>query len=105
MIKYILSQKVHVRGLIGMGFCVIIFLMGYYVLEYISTMVNPPLGDTIYILVGSTFIFTSIVVFILILRYLYNYKMKKEKRHRKRKNHKLFYLRDVKKNENIDQLK
>ncbi len=104
MIKYILSQKVHLRSLIGIGFCFLIFLVGYYILGYISTEANPPFGDTIYILIGSTFMFTSIVVFVLILRYLYYYKKKKEKQHRKRKSHKLFYLRDVKKKGNSDSL-
>lgn len=102
MIKYIMSKKVHERGLIGIGACVFVFALGYFVLEYISTREDPPLGNTIYILIGSTFIFTSILGFVLILKYLYDYKKRKEKRERKRKKHKLFYLKDSDKNKKDD---
>ena len=102
MIKYIMSQRVHIRGLIGIGFCVFVFALGYVVLEFISTREDPPLGNTIYILLGSTFIFTSILGFVVILKYLYDYKKKKQKRERKRRKHKLFYLKDANKNKKID---
>ena len=102
MIKYIMSRRVHERGLIGIGFCLLIFGIGYFILEYIKTKADPPLGDTIYILIGSTFIFTSILGFVVILKYLYDYKKKKERRNRKRGNHKLFYLKDSKRNKKVD---
>lgn len=102
MIKYIMSRRVHERGLIGIGFCLFIFALGYFVLEYISTMEDPPLGNTLYILIGSTFIFTSILGFVVILKYLYDYKKKKERRERKRRKHKLFYLKDIEKNKKVD---
>ena len=102
MIKYIMSRRVHERGMIGIGFCIFIFGLGYFVLEHISTMEDPPLGNTIYILIGSTFIFTSILGFVVILKYLYDYKKKKERRNRKRGNHKLFYLKDSKRNKKVD---
>ena len=54
MIKYIMSRKASQRGLIGIVFCILLFAFGYFVLNYISTMENPPLGNTIYILIGST---------------------------------------------------
>ncbi|QBZ97793.1 hypothetical protein [Flavobacterium sangjuense] len=96
MIKYIMSRRLHQRALIGIGACVLVFLIGYYVLEHISTMEDPPLGNTVYILLGSTFVFCSALGVILIIKYLYDYKKKKERRERKRKNHKLFYLKDQK---------
>lgn len=102
MIKYIMSRRVHERGLIGIGFCIFIFAFGYFVLEYISTMEDPPLGNTLYILIGSTFIFTSILGFVVILKYLYDYKKKKERRERKRRKHKLFYLKDSNRNKKVD---
>lgn len=97
-----MSRRVHERGLIGIGFCLFIFALGYFVLEYISTMEDPPLGNTLYILIGSTFIFTSILGFVVILKYLYDYKKKKERRERKRRKHKLFYLKDIEKNKKVD---
>lgn len=94
MIKYIMSRRVHERGLIGIGFCLFFFALGYFILEYVRTKDDPPLGDGIYILIGSTFIFTSILGFVVILRFLYTYKKKKVRRERKRKKYKLFYLKD-----------
>ncbi|MFN3969520.1 hypothetical protein [Flavobacterium sp.] len=94
MIKYIMSKRVYERGLIGIGLCIIVFILGYIVLNHISTMEDPPLGNTIYILIGSALTFLSILGFILILKYLYDNKKKKERRERKRKKHKLFYLKD-----------
>jgi len=94
MIKYIMSKRLHERGLIGIGLCIVVFILGYYVLNHISTLEDPPLGHTIYILIGSALTFLSILGFILILKYLYDSKKKKERRERKRKNHKLFYLKD-----------
>lgn len=94
MIKYIMSKRVYERGLIGIGLCIIVFILGYIVLNHISTMEDPPMGNTIYILIGSALTFLSILGFILILKYLYDNKKKKERRERKRKKHKLFYLKD-----------
>lgn len=101
MIKYILSRKASERGLIGIGFCIFLFGFGYFVLEYISIKENPPLGNTIYILIGSTFIFTSILGFVVILKYLNDYRKKKERHERKRRKHKLFYLKDSKEKDEI----
>ena len=98
MIKYLMSKSVVERGLIGIICCVILFAFGYFfVLNYVSTMEEPPLGNTIYILLGSTFSIVSILGIILILKSLYNYKKRKERKDRKREKHKLFYLKDQKK--------
>ena len=95
MIKYIMSRKLYERGLIGIGFCIVVFIIGYFVLNKISTMEKPPLGNTIYILIGSTLTFTSVLGVILIIKYIYDSKKKKERRERKRRKHKLFYLKDT----------
>lgn len=96
MIKYIMSRRLYQRALIGIAACVVVFLIGHYVLEHISTMEDPPLGNTLYILLGSALVFSSGLGVILILKYLYDYKKKKERRERKRKKHKLFFLKDQK---------
>lgn len=94
-----MSKSVTERGLIGIIFCLILFAFGYFfVLNYVSTLEDPPLGNTIYILLGSTFSIVSILGIVVILRYLYNYKKRKERKERKRQKHKLFYLKDVKRN-------
>lgn len=99
MIKYIMARRLYERGLIGIALCIVVFIIGYFVLNKISTMEDPPLGNTIYILIGSTLTFTSVLGVILIVKYIYDSKKKKERRERKRRKHKLFYLRDSKKNE------
>ncbi|MGC4040163.1 MAG: hypothetical protein QM710_05065 [Flavobacterium sp.] len=98
MIKYFMSKSVTERGLIGIVFCIILFAFGYFfVLNYVSTLEKPPLGNTIYILLGSTFSIVSVLGVVLILKYLYDHKKRKERKERKRKKHKLFYLKDSKK--------
>ncbi|WP_284653632.1 hypothetical protein [Flavobacterium terrisoli] len=94
MIKYIMSKRTHERCLIGIGLCIVVFIFGYIILNHISTMENPPMGNTIYILVGSTLTFLSILGIVLILKYMYDTKKREERKERKRKKHKLFYLND-----------
>ena len=91
-----MSRKINERGLIGIGLCILVFILGYIILNHISTMEDPPLGNTIYILLGSTLSFTSVLGIIVILRYMYNRKKKKEKSTRRRKKHRLSYLKDNK---------
>lgn len=103
MIKYFMSKSVAERGVIGIICCLVLFAFGYFfVLEYVSTLEDPPLGNTVYILLGSTFSIVSLVGVVLILKYLYDYKKRKERKERKRKKHKLFYLKDMKKNKKSD---
>ena len=93
-----MSKSVNERGLIGIAFCVLLFIFGYFfVLDYISTMEDPPLGTTIYILVGSSLSVLSILGIIVIVKYFYDYKKKETRKARKRKSQKLFYLKDTKK--------
>jgi hypothetical protein len=101
MIKYFMSKSVAERGLIGIICCVILFAFGYFfVLNYVSTMEDPPLGNTVYILLGSTFSIVSILGIIVILKYLYDHKKRKQRKERKREKHKLFYLKDMNKDKN-----
>ena len=86
------------RGIIGIIFCFFLFVFGYFfVLNYVSTLEDPPLGNTIYILLGSTLSIVSVLGIFLIVRYLFYYKKKKERKERKRKKHRLFYLKHSKK--------
>lgn len=94
MIKYIMSKRTTERCLIGIGGCIIVFILGYIILNHISTMERPPFGNTIYILLGSALTFLSILGFILILKFMYDTKKKEKRRERKRKKHKLFFLKD-----------
>ncbi len=103
MFKNIMSRKDNEKGLIGFGLCIVVFIIGQLVLNHISTMEDPPLGNTIYILIGSTLVFSSVLGAILIIKYLYDSKKRRERKERKRKNHKIYYLRKQdteKKNQN-----
>lgn len=102
MIKYILSRNLYNRIIIGICGCLIIFVAGYYVLNHISTMEDPPFGNTIYILIGSGLIFSSAIGVFLILKYLYEYKKKKERRERRRKKHKIFFLKNQNNEKKLD---
>lgn len=92
-----MSKSITERAIIGIVCCVILFAFGYFfVLNYVSTLEDPPLGNTVYILFGSAISIVSVLGMVLILKFLYDYKRKKERKDRKRKKHKLFYLKDPK---------
>lgn len=95
MMKYFMSRSIMERGLIGIFLCVLLFIFGYFfVLNYLSTLEKPPLGNTVYILIGSTFSIVSILGVGVIVKYLYDYNKRKLRQERKRKKHKLIYLKD-----------
>jgi hypothetical protein len=64
-----MSKRTNERCLIGIVLCIVVFILGYYILNHISTMEDPPLGNTIYILIGSALTFLSILGIILILTF------------------------------------
>lgn len=98
MIKYFMSRSMLERGIIGIIFCILLFAFGYFfILNYVSTLERPPLGNTLYILLGSTFSIVSLLGIVLIIKYLYDYKKRKLRKERKREKHKLFYLKNMKK--------
>ena len=102
MINYLMSKTAVERSIIGIAFCVFLFVFGYFfVLNYVSTLEDPPLGNTVYILLGSTFSIVSILGIFVILKYLYDYKKKKNRKERKRKKHKIFYLKGKKNNNTL----
>jgi hypothetical protein len=97
-----MSRRLNERALIGISVCIVIFILGYYILEHISIMEDPPLGNTIYILIGSAFMFSSGLGILLIIKYIYDNKKKKERRERRRKKYKIFYLKDQNKQKDLD---
>lgn len=97
-----MSKTTVERSIIGIAFCVFLFAFGYFfVLNYVSTLEDPPLGNTVYILLGSTFSIVSILGILIILKYLYDYKKKKERKERKRKKHRIIYLKRKKNNSSL----
>jgi len=92
MLKYIKSRKLSEKGLYGIVLCVITFFIGEFILNKISTMEDPPFGNTIYILIGNLFVFGALVGVLLILKYIYDENNRKKRKERKRKSHKIYFL-------------
>lgn len=79
------------RSYQGLGLCVIAFLAGLFMLNVISVMESPPLGNALYIIAGWLFMLLSFIGAALIVRYLF----KLRKRERKRKSgSKVIFLDD-----------
>jgi len=96
--KYFMSRSIMERGIIGILLCILVFAFGYFfILNHVSTLEKPPLGNTLYILLGSTFSIVSVLGIAVIIKFLYDYKKRKTRKERKRKKHKIFYLKDMKK--------
>jgi hypothetical protein len=93
MFKYLKSKKVNERGAIGIGICTISLILGYIILNHISLMEGLPLGNTIYIIIGSTLLFSSIIGILIILKYMYDFKIKQAKKERRKQQYKLYYLK------------
>ncbi|HMI07778.1 MAG TPA: hypothetical protein VK528_09555 [Flavobacterium sp.] len=49
-------------------FCVLGFVIGYVMLNHISTMEKPPLGITFNVVIGCTFIAVSLLVLVVTLK-------------------------------------
>ncbi len=66
--------------------CIFIFILGYYLLNYVSTWFEVPLGNIFYVLVGSVLMASSGVYIGYAIKVLYFSKNKKRTKH--------FYLKD-----------
>ncbi len=97
MIKYIMSKKDKERALWGILLSAIVFGIGYYFLNYIATMEEPPLGHTIHILIGTTLMAVSGLGVVLIIKYLYDQRRKRKRKEHKRRTHKIVFLKNQKK--------
>lgn len=100
MIKYIMSRSLNEKGFLGISLCIITFIVGDYLLNHISTLENPPMGNTVYILIGSTLLFTSVLGAIIVSKYIYDNKKKIKKIEHKRKKHRVYFLKNQKSNTN-----
>ena len=81
------------RGLLGIIICVLLLIVGYVVLNFISTREKLPLGHTIYILIGTLFMAVGGVGIIIMLKYLYDLKKRERRKEIKRRKHKIVFLK------------
>lgn len=93
MLKILKSKKEKDRAIVGIIACCFILVVGYFVLNEIATLEDPPLGNTVYILIGLTLIAIGGLGILMILKYLYDIKKKKRRREIKRKKHKVVFLK------------
>lgn len=78
----------------GFGLCLLAFLLGFVMLEWISITEDPPLGNTFYIIAGNFLMVAAVLGVFLIVRYLFRLKKKERK---KRSANKVVFLNDEKK--------
>lgn len=97
MIKYIMSKKDSEKASWGILLSFIVFGIGYYFLNYIATMEEPPLGHTIHILIGTSLMSISGLGVVLIVKYLYDQRKRKKRKEQKRRKHKIVFLKNQKK--------
>lgn len=77
----------------GIGLCVIMFAVGYVLLEWVSVRENPVLGNTFHIVAGYLLMAVALVGTGLIVRYLYRLKLRQK---RKKSGSKVVFLDDKK---------
>jgi uncharacterized membrane protein YuzA (DUF378 family) len=93
MFNILKSKKEKDRAILGIIICVFLLIIGYLVLNFIATLEDPPLGHTIYILIGTSLIAIGGLGAVVILKYLYDSNKKKKRREMKRRKHKLVFLK------------
>jgi large-conductance mechanosensitive channel len=93
MLNEFSSKPEKQRCYIGIAICAVVFLFGYYILNFISTREKVPLGNTLYILIGTTLMAISSIIIFLIIRHL----NKLEKKLKKRRSSKIVFLKNLEK--------
>ncbi|RZJ65247.1 MAG: hypothetical protein EOO50_14565 [Flavobacterium sp.] len=68
------------RSYQGFGLCLLVFLIGLFMLNVISITENPILGNAFYIIIGWLFMLLSVIGVCLIIHYLYKLKRRERKR-------------------------
>jgi uncharacterized membrane protein len=101
MAKLLNPKKDQDKAIIRILICCVGIVIGYYVLNHIATLEDPPLGNTIYMLIGLTLIAVGILLIFMILKKLYDKKVQKKRRALKHRKHKVVFLKkETTKNKN-----
>jgi uncharacterized membrane protein len=93
MLKILNSKKDKDKAILGLIVCFILLIIGYVVLKFISTLEDPILGHTFYILLGTTLIAIGGLGIFMILKYLYDLNKRKNRKKIKRRKHKVVFLK------------
>lgn len=87
-------KEERIRSYRGIALCVVIFIIGRILVDFISIRENPVLGNTFYIVAGNLLMAVSIIAIGLIIRHLYRLRKKEKKR---KSGSKVVFLEDEKK--------
>lgn len=94
MMKKFADRPLKEQYLIGIALCVVILLIGYYILNFVSTREVVPIkdifGNTFYILIGSVLIALSCCGILVLINKIRNL----DRKRRKRRGRKIVYLKD-----------
>jgi mannose/fructose/N-acetylgalactosamine-specific phosphotransferase system component IIC len=93
MLKPFNLKKEKDQAIAGILLCIVLAIVGYIVLNTIATHEDPPLGHTVYILLGLTLMAIGLLGFVVIIKYMYHIKKKKKRREQRRKKHKIVFLK------------
>ena len=76
MLKNFSKRPLKQQYYLGIGLCIVIFFIGYYILNYVSTREIVPIkeifGNTFYILIGSILIATSCCGILILINKIQN---------------------------------
>ncbi len=94
MLKNFSKRPLKQQYYLGIGLCIVIFFIGYYILNYVSTREIVPIkeifGNTFYILIGSILIATSCCGILILINKIQNI----DKKRKRRRGRKIVYLKD-----------
>ena len=94
MMKKFAERPLKEQFQIGIAICVVVFFIGYYILNFISTREVVPIkdifGNTFYILIGSVLIALSCCGILILINKIRNL----DKKRRRRRGRKITYLKD-----------
>jgi len=91
-----MKKNKNLKGILGISLSVSTFFIGYYILNNISTMEKPPLGNTFSIIFGCSLIVLAFLGIALVLKFIYDDKKKRRHRKKRKSIHKLDYDQNFK---------
>ncbi len=80
------------KSFIGIAICIVLFVLGQILLEVVSKIEDPPLGNTFYIIIGCILIVGSLLGIYFLIQHIRSIRKKKERR----KKSKIVFLDDDK---------
>ncbi len=80
------------KNFLGIAICIVVFVLGQILLEVVSKIEDPPLGNTFYIIIGCVLIVGSLLGIYFLIQRIRSIRKKRERR----KKSKIIFLDDEK---------